>query len=431
MDPSVPAALAEELQAGAGRDAPYSDAELAAFARRLSVDPTRGIDSSSIQDRIDASGGPNEQKGIFEGLSASVGDVTVTVRRDGGQLSQVSPAALVVGDVVRLDAESCYCWADVVLLNGEVQVDQSNLTGETETVTLTQGKVVFSSVRIVGDSKPSPWGLVLAVGKNTFASAAAQALGDNEPSYPAHPADLAFQQAIAKELNILVRSVNQEWRAPHARSMAKALSAIVIEKSALVKNDRSEDLRAGVVEAVQKLQQRGVRVVMLTGDNKDRALSAAVRAGLLPASATVEDIMAGAEMREKFQKDGVNLDDDSEDGEKQKAAVRSLNLTVLARCTPKDKFVVVMSLLPDDDAAPQQNNSENDDETDDRPPLPPGQVWVLANGTNDAPAARLAAWSFATAEATDVAKECCDFCMLSDEPSALVQLVRLLELAEK
>ncbi len=145
-----------------------------------------------------------------------------------------------------------------------------------------------------------------------------------------------------------------------------------------------DPLRDGVPEAVKQCQRAGVVVRMVTGDNKLTARAIAKECGILQPDGLV---MEGPEFRNlsKFQQTEVIP-----------------RLQVLARSSPEDKRILVRRL-------------KDMGET----------VAVTGDGTNDAPALKLADVGFSMGIAgTEVAKEASAIILMDDNFSSIVKALK-------
>jgi magnesium-transporting ATPase (P-type) len=143
----------------------------------------------------------------------------------------------------------------------------------------------------------------------------------------------------------------------------------------------SDPLRADVPLAVQRCQDAGVRVIMLTGDHPATAHAIAREAGLLAGG---DGMLTGADIAE--------LDDGELDRRLERA-------TVVARVTPLDKLRIVESL---------QRRGHT--------------VAMTGDGVNDAPALRLADVGVAMGRGgTEVARQAADVVLADDAFATLVE----------
>lgn len=149
-----------------------------------------------------------------------------------------------------------------------------------------------------------------------------------------------------------------------------------------------DPLRPGVVSAVKKCQEAGIRVMMVTGDHKETAKNIAAQSNIYKKG---DRVMEGIEFRSL--------------SEEMRAFVVSPNaqqrLSVLARCSPSDKLLLVHAL---------QANRE--------------VVAVTGDGTNDAPALKAADVGLSMGIAgTEVAKEASDIIIMDDNFDSIVKSV--------
>lgn len=145
-----------------------------------------------------------------------------------------------------------------------------------------------------------------------------------------------------------------------------------------------DKIRSGVREAVASVMRAGVQIVMLTGDNKDTALTIAEECGFYKRNAG-HIAMTSAEIAE--------LSDD----ELSEILPR---LRVLARALPEDKVRLVrisakLGLV----------------------------VGMTGDGINDAPSLKLADVGFAMGSGTDIAKSAADIVVLDDSFGAISKTI--------
>ena len=134
--------------------------------------------------------------------------------------------------------------------------------------------------------------------------------------------------------------------------------------------------------------QAGISVRMVTGDNKNTAVAIAKKCGILSPEKAVEEgeVMEGAQFRAMAM----------EDPDKLIGLIRKLR--VLARSSPTDKLVLVACLMHEGDI-----------------------VAVTGDGTNDAPALKMADVGFAMKTGTDVAVGASDMVLMDDNFSTVVR----------
>jgi cation-transporting ATPase I len=143
----------------------------------------------------------------------------------------------------------------------------------------------------------------------------------------------------------------------------------------------NDPLRPGVAAAVQRCQEAGVRVIMITGDHPATARAIAREAGLL---GTDGEVLTGGEIAEL------------RNGELDRRLERA---SVVARATPVDKLRIIESL---------QRRGHT--------------VAMTGDGVNDAPALRLADVGVAMGRGgTEVARQAADVVLADDDFSTLVE----------
>jgi len=143
----------------------------------------------------------------------------------------------------------------------------------------------------------------------------------------------------------------------------------------------SDPLRANVKETIKKAQGAGIKVVMITGDNKYTASAVAKELGLLDH----EKIVEGSQL--------ANMDDET-----LKREIK--NISVYARILPHDKLRIIEAF---------QANGE--------------VVAMTGDGVNDAPALKKADIGVAMGAGTDVAKEISDMIILDNNFKSIVRAV--------
>ena len=146
-----------------------------------------------------------------------------------------------------------------------------------------------------------------------------------------------------------------------------------------------DPMRPEVPEAVATCKKAGITVRMVTGDNKATAIAIAKQAGIYTPKS--EDIaMEGFYFRQL---------DKPEQYDKMTYVLSKL--TVLARMTPLDKQILVQALRQRGEV-----------------------VAVTGDGTNDAPALKLANVGFAMMTGTEVAKGASDIILMDDNFASVV-----------
>ncbi len=146
-----------------------------------------------------------------------------------------------------------------------------------------------------------------------------------------------------------------------------------------------DDLRKEARAAVRELQGAGIRVVMITGDNRETAAAIAKEAGILPPNAG-EDAVLTSEM--------LALLDDAA------LAARLPSVCVIARALPGDKSRLVRIA--------QEHGLT---------------VGMTGDGVNDAPALKAADVGFALGGGTEVAREAGDIVILDDNIASIAKAV--------
>ena len=170
-----------------------------------------------------------------------------------------------------------------------------------------------------------------------------------------------------------------------------------------------DPLRDGIRQAVEACHTGGVRVRMVTGDNKNTAIAIAKEAGILDENwePSGEDytVMEGKEFREfvgGIVKEGEGEDEDETVGNMENFKLVADQLCVLARSSPSDKYLMATGL----------KKLKN-------------VVAMTGDGTNDAPALKKADIGFAMGIAgTEVAKEASGIILLDDNFSTIVTAMK-------
>ena len=145
-----------------------------------------------------------------------------------------------------------------------------------------------------------------------------------------------------------------------------------------------DPLRDEVPRAISDCERAGVRVIMVTGDNKSTAESIARGCGILKHDGLV---LKGAELR-------------SMTAVERKTATKAL--CVVARCSPEDKKLLVEAFK-------------------DRSYI----VAVTGDGTNDGPALKAAHVGFSMGQSgTEIAKEASDIVLMNDDFAGIVEALK-------
>ncbi|MBQ7390451.1 MAG: calcium-translocating P-type ATPase, PMCA-type [Clostridia bacterium] len=145
-----------------------------------------------------------------------------------------------------------------------------------------------------------------------------------------------------------------------------------------------DKLRAGVRESVKSVMSAGVQIVMLTGDNRDTAVSIAEECGFFRKNSS-NIALTSAELAALT------------DGELMKVLP---NLRVVARALPEDKVRLV-------DISAKCNLV----------------VGMTGDGINDAPSLKKADVGFAMGSGTDIAKSAADIVILDDSFEAISKTI--------
>jgi len=178
-------------------------------------------------------------------------------------------------------------------------------------------------------------------------------------------------------------------------------------------------LRKEVKDAVKRCRGAGIKVRMVTGDNKITARAIAIECGIVNPEDGESLILTGPEFIEqtggvvckKCQTKECDCPRDKEMAKKKGKEVRVdtianaaafdkiyKHLDVMARSRPEDKYALVTGLI-------------------ERGCV----VAVTGDGTNDAPALKKADIGFAMNSGTDVAKEAADIVLLDDNFASIVR----------
>lgn len=144
-----------------------------------------------------------------------------------------------------------------------------------------------------------------------------------------------------------------------------------------------DDVRPEAVAAIKKVQDAGLQVVMITGDNKDTAVSIAIDAGLIKNNSDI--ILTSMELNQMSDKEVAETLED---------------LRVIARALPSDKSRLVRIA--------QSKNLV---------------VGMTGDGVNDSPALKAADVGFGMGGGTEVAKEASDIVILDDNFKSIAKAI--------
>ncbi|KAK2077416.1 hypothetical protein QBZ16_004261 [Prototheca wickerhamii] len=209
----------------------------------------------------------------------------------------------------------------------------------------------------------------------------------------------------------LLQRVGAWGEASALRTLALAARSLPAERGAALGPDDEADLvflglaglhdppRAEVAEAVRACHEAGIRVIMVTGDNKATASAVARQVGLLGGSGGAVDDSAPALDAEAQLARLTGREFDALNGPEEKAAAAAA-LAVFARVEPNHKTALVEALK-----AQRQ------------------VVAMTGDGVNDAPALRAADIGVAMGSGTAVAKHAADMVLADDNFATIVVAV--------
>lgn len=155
----------------------------------------------------------------------------------------------------------------------------------------------------------------------------------------------------------------------------------------------ADPLRPEVKDAISSCERGGISVRMFTGDNLVTAASIAADCGILKPD-EIKNPDAVIESRDFIR--SITGPNNEIDGDKFRENWKELK--VLARCSPSDKYTVVESLKRFTDEI----------------------VAVTGDGTNDAPALRIANVGFSMNDGTQIAKEAADIILVDNNFASTV-----------
>lgn len=161
-----------------------------------------------------------------------------------------------------------------------------------------------------------------------------------------------------------------------------------------------DPVRPEVPLNIKLCQQAGITVRMVTGDNVETARAIAVKCGIVEPNFPSYCVMDGKEFNRRVK------DSQGKEVDQEKLDRIWPHLRVLARSSPKDKYVLVDGIISSHSRKKRQ------------------VVAVTGDGTNDGPALKRADVGFAMGIAgTDVAKEACDIILTDDNFESIVRAV--------
>ena len=206
----------------------------------------------------------------------------------------------------------------------------------------------------------------------TILSGCAFSIAEGEEAYATDLSEVKreYTEAVARGERVIAVALGNENRVG-----ALTFIALIVLK---------DKLRSGVRESVERVMRGGVQIVMLTGDNKDTAISIAEECGFYKKSA---GHVAITSMELKAMSDS------------ELSAVLP-RLRVVARALPDDKVRLVKV-------------SANSGLV----------VGMTGDGINDAPSLKLADVGFAMGSGTDIAKSAADIVLLDDSFEAIAGTV--------
>jgi len=164
-----------------------------------------------------------------------------------------------------------------------------------------------------------------------------------------------------------------------------------------------DPLRDGVDDAVMRIQQTGARVMMITGDAENTAVSISSLAGIYIPS-NDEHVRASSTENNKFGQpraiiSGAELEEEAKYGDEHLATILE-GVSVCYRTSPRHKLLIVRAL---------QSKGH--------------VVAMTGDGVNDAPALKKADIGIAVGSGTDVAKEAAHMVILDDDFSTIVNAI--------
>ena len=207
---------------------------------------------------------------------------------------------------------------------------------------------------------------------------------------------LLIQELCKKELRVLGLAIknmefNQEnWSQDHFEANMTFIGLVAMKDS----------LRKDAKKAVRQVQQTGVTVRMVTGDNLETAVSVARLTGILEESEDTEHeklaVMLGKDFRSRtgglvYEKDENGQISEMKLADKDSFSAIAKYLRVLARCSPEDKLLLTVGLKELGEV-----------------------VAVIGDGSNDAAALKQSNLGIAMMSGTQLAKQSSDIILLDD-----------------
>ena len=207
---------------------------------------------------------------------------------------------------------------------------------------------------------------------------------------------LLIQELCSKELRVLglaIKSMDfkdEDWSQEHFESGMTFIGLVAMKDS----------LRKDAKKAVRQVQQTGVTVRMVTGDNLETAVSIARLTGILEELEDPENeklaVMLGKDFRSRtggllYEKDEKGQISEMKLADEDSFRAIAKYLRVLARCSPEDKLLLTVGLKELGEV-----------------------VAVIGDGSNDAAALKHSNLGIAMMSGTQLAKQSSDIILLDD-----------------